>query len=406
MSEPNPACVTKAPTYADGASLSWVNTFGDTQPSAPASMPGYEPITLIFALRDSGAQQLSVLDTTSVHATVTPASPISVDVSGDGKFLSITPTVAFPPGALSVNVTASYLVDLQRTGLRLSGGKSGGSVSATFSTTVATPTTGMLVPTSAYELSRLSIPLPTVMPSYNQIGFDQLHYLLGTVQSQGTQGIAWMIGAKLPAGGGASVVDPATQAVFPLAFDLASDLATMNAASGLQVQIMSFTLPFQSFRLSLGFLAGGASAPTAQLTGSAVCAQIPFYGPFLEQLGLCNPQTDVIRVLGAANVARRTDLAAPPAAGTVTFASTPGAITATVTGSSVLTAQHLAAILVVDAGTGLPVTLEYGTGTTRTTNADGTLATVTVPTKGVTLPAQMQVMLVVDTTAVAQGMLP
>ena len=71
-----------------------------------------------------------------------------------------------------------------------------------------------------------------------------------------------------------------------------------------------------------------------------------------------------------------------------------------------MTAQHLASLLVVDASTGLPVTLEYGTGTTRTTNADGTLASVSVPTKGVTLPAAMQVLLIVDTTAEAQGTLP
>lgn len=244
------------------------------------------------------------------------------------------------------------------------------------------------------------------MPSYNQIGFDSLHYLLGTVQASGTQGIAWMVGAKLPAGGSASVVDPATQAIFPMAFQLSNDLATFQAASGLQVQIMSFTLPFQSFRLALGFDPGGDATGTAELGGSAVCGGIPFYGPYLEELGLCNPQTDVIRVLGASNVARRTDLAAPPSAGTVTFAQTSDAITATVSGSAVQLDQHLAAVLVLDASTGQPVTLPYGTGTTRTANADGSLATVSVPTKGVTLPAQMQVYLMVDTTPAAQGVLP
>jgi len=399
-------CITSRPTPPDGASLAWVSAFGDTLPAAPASVPGNAPITLLLAVRAGGTQELAVLDSTSLKVTLDPPAMTTVDVSGDGKFVTITPTVAFAPGPLSIEVQGSYLTGMQRAGLRLSGGQVGGSVNAKITTTVAAPSGGALDPTATYELSRLSIPLPTVMPSYNQIGFDSLHYLLGTVQSQGTHGIAWMIGAKLPAGGGPSVVDPATQAIFPMAVDLASDLATMNAASGLQVQIMSFTLPFQSFRLSLGFLPGGDAVGTAQLTGSAVCGGIPFYGPFLEQLGLCNPQTDVIRVLGAANVARRTDLATPPAAGTVTFTSTPDAITATVTGSSVLTAQHLAAILVVDAGSGLPVTLDYGTGTTRTTNADGTLATVTVPTKGVTLPAQMQVELMVDTTAVARGTLP
>jgi hypothetical protein len=248
--------------------------------------------------------------------------------------------------------------------------------------------------------------LPTEMPSYNQIGFDSLHYLLAAVPGQGGAGLAYMVGATLPQGGGPSVVDPATQAIFPMALSTAGDLATFDAASGLQVQIMSFTLPFQSFRLSLGFQPGGDATGTAQLTGSAVCGGIPFYGPFLEQLGLCNPQTDVIRVLGAANVARRTDVAAPPAAGTVTFDAGGDAITATLAGTSVKLAEHLAAVLVLDASTGQPVTLDYGTGTTRTANADGTLATVSVPTKGVTLPAQMKTILMVDMAPAATGALP
>ncbi|MGH7295610.1 MAG: hypothetical protein ACRELB_11780, partial [Polyangiaceae bacterium] len=335
-----------------------------------------------------------------------PAAAVTVDVSGDGKFLTVTPAAPFPAGPLTVSVHASYLEGMQRAGLRLSGGQAAGVVDAQLTTTVAPSSGGAFDPTATYELSRLSIPLPTVMPSYNQIGFDSLHYMLGTVKASASGGVAWMVGAKVPSAGAASVVDPATQAIFPMAFDLAADLATFQAASGLQVQIMSFTLPFQSFRLALGFTPGGDSTGTAQLGGSAVCGDISFYGPFLQQLGLCNPQTDVIRVLGAASVARRADVAPPPAAGQVAFASNGTAVTATVTGSAVPLSEHLAALLVLDASTGQPVTLPYGTGTTRTANADGTLATVSVPTTGVTLPAAMDVYLMIDTTPAAHGALP
>jgi outer membrane protein assembly factor BamB len=395
-------CTTSMPVRPDGATLAWVNTFGDTLDAAPATVPGNAPVTLLLAVRAQGAQQLAVLDSSSVAVTLTPPSDVSVDVSGDGKFVTITPKVAFAPGPLAIDVTANYLTGMQRAGLRLSGGTVGGSVSTHAATTIAASTGGAMDPGGVYELSRLSIPLPTEMPSYNQIGFDSLHYLLAPVAAPGGARIAYMVGAALPAGGGPATVDPATKAIFPMAYSAAGDLVTFDAASGLQVQIMSFTLPFQSFRLSLGFQPGGDAQATAQLTGSAVCGGIPFYGPFLQQLGLCNPQTDVIRVLGAANVARRTDVAAPPAAGTVTFASANDAITATVAGSSVKLAEHLAAVLVLD-GSGQPVTLDYGTGTARTANGDGTLATVSVPTKGVSLPAQMQAVLMVDMTPAATG---
>jgi outer membrane protein assembly factor BamB len=398
-------CTTKSPTRTDGASLSWVGTFGDTLAAPPSSVPGNAPITLLFGLRDKGVQQLSILDPSSVQVSVTPSTPVSVDVSGDGKFLSITPTVAFPAGPLKVTVHGSYLVNLQRKGLRLSGGQAGGTVDASFSTTVSSSTGGKLDPTATYEVTRLSIPLPTVLPSYNQIGFDQLHYLLGTVAMTGSTGLAWMVGGVLPPGKTASIVDPTTQAIIPMAFDVSGDLVTMNAASGIQVTVTSFTLPFQSFRLALGFTPGGAASGTAELTGSAICGQIGFYGPFLQQLGLCNPQTDVIRVLGAANTARRTDLPAVPAAGMVSFASTSGGITATVTGSAVKPTEHLVGLLAADATSGQPVPLQYGTGTQRNAAADGTIASVTVPTKGVKLPAKMNVYLMIDTTVGAHGSL-
>lgn len=398
-------CVTSMPARADGASLAWVNAFGDTLSAAPATVPGNAPVTLLFALRKGGAQQLAVLDSTSVQATVTPKTPVSVDVSGDGKFVSVTPTVAFPPGPLSVHVHGNYLVNLARKGLRLSGGQVGGSVDATFDTSVPAPTAGQLDPSATYELSRLSIPLPTVMPSYNQIGFDQLRYLLGTVETQGSSGVVWMVGGMVPSGATAAVVDPATQAVIPMSYVQSGDLVTMSAASGIEVTVTSFTLPFQSFRLAMGFWASGVTSGTVELEGSAVCSQIGFYGPFLEQLGLCNPQTDVIRVLGAANSAVSMPTT-PPSAGTVTFSSAGGALTATVVGSAIKPTDHYVGLLAVDASTGQPVGLQYGTGTKRTTAADGTVASVSVPTSGVTLPASMRVYLIVDTHVAQKGTLP
>ncbi len=108
---------------------------------------------------------------------------------------------------------------------------------AKFTTNVRASTSGALDTTSAYEIARFSIPLPTVMPSYNQIGFDSLRYLLGTVESDGHTGLAWMVGAKLPPGGTASVVDPTSRAVFPFTVTSSGDLATLIAAMSLEVNM-------------------------------------------------------------------------------------------------------------------------------------------------------------------------
>ena len=47
-------------------------------------------------------------------------------------------------------------------------------------TTVSRVLGGAIDPAATYEISAPVVPLPTILPSYNQIGFDSLHYLLGT----------------------------------------------------------------------------------------------------------------------------------------------------------------------------------------------------------------------------------
>lgn len=299
-------------------------------------------------------------------------------------------------------MSAGYLTGLDRNGLRLSGGHPGGTAGAKITTTVTSPTAVAIDAPATYELRRMALPLPTIMPSYNQIGFDSLHYLLGTVELSGTHGVAWMIGAVLPQSDPASVPDPTTKALFPLAIDLTKDAATLTAVGTLSVEVSNFSLPFQSFRIATKFVPGGDPATHSEIAGSAVCANIDFYGPFLQKLGLCNPQTDVVRFLGATDVTRRRDLPAPPAVGTVAFTSAGGAITATFGGSKVKPAEHATSLLVVDAGSGNPVNLDYAFSTKRTTNADGTLATLSVPTAAIELPTATRVYVMVETTAAAK----
>ncbi len=54
-----------------------------------------------------------------------------MDVSGDRKFLTVVPTTKLTPdaeGRVDVTVSADYLVDLDRTGLKLDGGTKGGAI--------------------------------------------------------------------------------------------------------------------------------------------------------------------------------------------------------------------------------------------------------------------------------------
>jgi hypothetical protein len=167
---------------------------------------------------------------------------------------------------------------------------------------------------------------------------------------------------------------------------------------------MNFNLPMKDFRIALRLGADGSASPSAAITSSTVCAGVPMYGAFLETLGLCNPQTDVISVVAGANLTRYQGgtVQGPAGVGQVAFQQVGGNIIATVTGSQLKLQDHLAALLVVDTATNAPVSLGYGLDTTRTADASGNLATVSLPTGGHTLPAMARVYLMIDTYPAAR----
>ena len=59
----------------------------------------------------------------------------------------------------------------------------------------------------------------------------------------------------------------------------------------------------------------------------------------------------------------------------------------------------------MDAATGKPVTLGYALETTRAASAAGALTSVSVPTKGHTLPKSVRVHLMIDTASAAHAAL-
>ncbi len=411
MSQNDPRCSTGEGLPGDGATLLFTSAFGALLSTPPASIDTNQPLAFTLLVRAKGNTQLATLDPASLAVTVTPPVATDVQVSGDGKFLIVTPQTAYTPGAggaVQVSITGNYLVDLDRTGLKLSGGTVGGAVTGTFSFALTPPSTYPLPlpvpqmpgdPAGVWEVSRLSLPLPTILPSYNQIGFDSLLYLVGLVEGSGTQGVAWMAGSKLLDTSNTVVIDPATQALVPLAFSYDGGALTLQNPDGISVEVMNAVIPLASFRMAAHVGTDGTAAAGVRIDGSTVCAGVPMYGPFLETLGFCNPQTDLLVVLGGANMAPYNGgtQQAPAGVGTVSFGATASAVSATVTGSSVVLADHVAAVLLVDTQSGAPVSLDYGLVTTRTAAPDGTLSSVSVDCTGKTLPAQVRAYLMIDT---------
>ena len=372
-------------------------------------------------MRAGGDTVLAHIDAASTTVVTDPAIPIRTEVSGDRKFITIVPLAPWAPqagGPLSVTIAGQYLVNPTRIGLRFSGGEVGGSFGQTFEFAVravaSDDTLPLPVPAApgdpagVWELYRIAAPLPTILPSYNQIGFDSLHYLIGLVEG-GAPGhaIAWVVGGKLAEASNTTVVDPATKVLFPLEVGNEGGALTL-LGTGFAIEFNLIRLPFEFFRIATRVDAQGDALASPALNVSAVCGGITFYGQFLQQLGFCNPQTDVLTVFGGAEFRRHGSgvQQAPGGVGTVEFSASATGVTATFTGTTLRTDAHSIALLLVDAATGKPVPLDYGFATVRTPSGPGLIECVTVPFGAVTPPASVRAYLMVDAYPAAVQTLP
>jgi outer membrane protein assembly factor BamB len=410
----DPRCAPPAPPLPnDGALLQYTTNFGAQLPAPPASLDANEPVILSLVVRQGGRDQLALLDSSQVQVTLDPANSVTTTIAGDGKFMTIIPTQPLVPasdGTVSFTVTAPYLIHPTRDGLKLSGGTPGGQATFHFRAKInpANPAPFQPTPGTVWEVSRLALPLPTLLPSYNQIGFDSLHYLVSIVDTNQGHVTAWMAGAKLAEGVNQTVIDPATRALATLEVGYTGGLLTLANQDGLSVEVTNAVIPFHDFRMATALGSDGNATGSLHIIGSTICGQIAMYGPFLQRLGLCNPVTDLLLVSGASNFKLYPSYQAPSAsaAGTVTFAATADAVTATLAGSTLKLAEHIAAILLVDATTGLPISLSYGLVTARTADGNGLISTVSLPVADTSAAhKQVKAYLMIDMTPVANQIL-
>ncbi|MFH2010707.1 MAG: PQQ-binding-like beta-propeller repeat protein [bacterium] len=404
---------------ADGAHLFFTTRFGAPLAAPPAEVHGNQLLAFSLFVRDGGDTTLAVIDSDSVEVTIDPTALLEVGVSGERRFLTVAPVDRYGAdgnGEVTITVTGEYLVDLEREGLRFFGGTTGGEFSETFTFTVLEGASGVMplpVPTApgddagVWELSRLAAPLPTILPSYNQIGFDSLHFLVGLVEETAGGAIGWVVGARLAEGENRTEVDPGSRALFPVEISYDSGLLTMLNANGFTLEVMNATIPMDTFRVAASLDAAGGAPDSAGLLVTTICSDIQMYGAFLNALGFCNPVSDALTAFGAAELQPHAGgvQSAPAGLGTVVFTAAADSVTATVTGSSLLRAAHSYGLLLIDLSTGRPVTLDYGLDTAREEDGNGNLSSVSVSFDRADVPDDVRIYLLVDTYPAATGTL-
>jgi len=401
----------------NGAFLYYTTQLGAILSDPPAVIDANQILTFSLFVRENGDTVTAVVDSNTLLINITPELTRKTHVSGDRKFIVIAPENRFIPdsgGKITIAISGQYLVNLERDGLLFTGGEPGGSFVSTFSFKIREelPVEFPLVIPSApgdsagiWELYRLAAPLPTILPSYNQIGFDSLHFLIGIVEGNAERTIGWVTGGKLAEGKNHTVIDPDTRVLFPVEITFKNGLLTMTNEDGAIVEVLNAKIPFDTFRITTRINGDGTFAETPRALFTTVCSDVLFYGPFLKQLGFCNPQNDMLIVFGAGLMRSHEGGVqnAPEGIDTVNFTVTGSDIISEITDSSLLASEHSFGILLIDPDSNKPVSLDYGLNTSRLADSNGFVSKVSLTYDYNKVPDEVYVYLMVDAYPTAKS---
>lgn len=387
----------------EGARLLWTSRFGALATEAPREIDANEPLAFTLSVRERGDTVAASIDTRSL--TVVVSSGVArVDASADGRFLTVVPESpwAGPEGGrLAVEVRAAYRVRPWRIGLKALGGRRGGEVEERFEIEVR-PRAAAPMPYAvgtSFEIARLAAPNPTMLPSWNQIGFDSIRYLGGVVEASGDRAVVWFAGGRHDAATDRAVLDPASATRFPLVLTWDDGLLTLREPGPFELDFNgSWAMPYRRWRLATRAEAGGRIEPSPALHAVADCDRIPNYGPFLKLLGLSGWDSGLMTVYGAAQLSLREAVEAPSPDEVGSVAIEVGATEAVArfAGGRVRAGERALGLLVVDAATGAPVPLAYAQDTSIESDADGAVTAVRLRYDEGSLPESVRVYAMVD----------
>jgi outer membrane protein assembly factor BamB len=404
--------------------LYYVSPGGNTSADFPAELPASAMLTLRLVVRQSGETTgARICDAPfgcpqdALTVSLNPSVPLDVQHSADGKYIYIRPKEFLQPGQpYTLNVIGKYYTGGLRLGNMTLGGSETGMFQGAFNfqaekSAQSLPLVMDSAKSTAFEWTRLAAPVPPMLPSLNQIGFDYMEWIVAPVlivpPATGEPGkfVLWAIGGKRAANG-SLVPDPQSDFTLPLNGRYqGADFVAVD--QNFPMPITGINIPFNLFELRGTFNPDGTTTHPAAFA-SADTLSIPTFGPYLVIAGLANnwykdmlvAGTYVTRPYdGAANHAPQgihvsnLSVTTPgkDAAGSiiVTFALDPGA--------AYLSAEHRAGILLVDPATNEAVYMDYKANLSTQADAAGNTQSVTlVLPKGLSLPASARVFVMLD----------
>jgi outer membrane protein assembly factor BamB len=391
----------------DGANLIYTDSFGALMLTPPEAIDANEPLTFSLLVREEGDNVLSAFDRDSVQVTIEGNEGYRVEVGATNRFVNIIPVEAWLPGTdgkINITITSDYKTRLSRFGLKFFGGRKSGSVSETYSFTI-NDKPGIDHPfvnaindgeQSVLELHRLSVPTPSILPSYNQIGFDSLHYIAGAVDTNADgKEVLWVIEGRLDENNDAAI-DPEAITRYPLILDYDDGLVTLRNYDGFKIKFIgSWDMPFASYRISTRMTETGEFNDRATFIAVANCDEIEFYGIGLKLMGMSEFKTGQMFVRGGTDIKSWKNATAPENAGNVAVDLNKERVVAEISGGDLKADEHVYSIMLADQD-GNPLPLYY-TKNTSVSSEEGTITVTLAFGKDEIIPQNAKVYVLVDT---------
>jgi hypothetical protein len=266
---------------------------------------------------------------------------------------------------------------------------------------------------AALEFTRFAVPIPTMLPSLNQIGFDYMDWIAGVVSlsdpDDSGEGdlILWAIGGRRDPQG-VLIADPETDFVLPLSGAYRRDAFRLHNQD-FRMRITGIPIPFNHFELRGQLGPDLRVGETATAYADTKALGIPTFGPLLVLAGLANNWWQKLLAMatfitrpyldGPAN-RRPEGVAVCAMEHTLPTWHREGRVTARLVvapSTSYSPDAHLPAIVLIDDARGKAVPLDYQTNLSATTGTDGNLQSVTLTLpRGTAVPACVTAVVMLD----------
>ena len=285
---------------ADTAYWQFISSGGNLIEDSCAVFSGFPVITLKLNVRKNNEVANAFLCKTpficsneDLQVDILPKVDFRFQKSADGRYLYVLPEQFLAAGTYTLKIKVNYYTGGWHWGNITLGGTKAGRIEAVKKFTVSEPEQSEVLndTTSIFELSRIAVPLPTMLPSLNQIGFDYMDWAVSIVKkmpedSLNIRAILWVQGISRTKQG-QKVLDAQSDFFFPLKARFRGNQFVFEQKN-MTLPITGIPIPFQSLLLSGEFKTRSWESKQADLFANTDVLDIPVFGKYLVMMGLAN----------------------------------------------------------------------------------------------------------------------